>query len=224
MDYLTIQTELQEVVDDTSAETLTTLKRFINDFYREVNARWDWPFTEARGLRDLASGTRTVSLASLSPAVVKIRNVAVKGSTAANEQFRIIDLISRDEYEAYQDEITTGVPLKASFEDGNSTLALLPIPSYTLASGLRVLYSKRLDDLSATTDTPAWPAEYHQVLVDGAAARWFDREDDLRGPLYHRYAERGRDPRNGLGGLQQMVHQLMNRHSQGPSRVRFSEG
>lgn len=224
MDYLAIQTELQEVVDDTSTGTLSTLKKFINDFYREVNARWDWPFTEARALLDLTSGTRTVSLAAVSPAVVKIRNVSVKGSTAANQQFRVIDPIEREHYEAYEDEITTGVPMKWSFEDGNLTLALLPIPSYTLASGLRVLYNKRLDDLSANGDTPAWPAEYHQVLVDGAAARWFDREDDLRGPLYQRYAERGRDPRNGLGGLQQMVHQLMNRHSQGISKVQFLEG
>lgn len=224
MDYLAIQTELQEVVDDISIGTLTVLKKFINDFYREVNGRMDWPFTEARALLNLTSGTRTVSLAAVSPAVVKIRNVSIKGSTAANEQFRVIDPIERDQYEAYEDEITPGVPLKWSFEDGNLTLALLPIPSYTLANGLRVLYSKRLNDLSATTDIPAWPDEYHQILVDGAAARWFDREDDLRGPLYNRYAERGRDSRNALGGVQQMVHLLMNRHSQGIPRVRFSEG
>lgn len=221
MDYLAIKTAVQEIVDDTSDETLSTLEKFINDFYRETNARMDWPFTEARATVDLTAGVRTVSLASVSPAVVKLRNVSLKGSTIANEQFRVIELIDRADYESYEDEITQGVPLKATFEDGNLTLALLPIPNYTLAAGLRILFSKRLADLSATTDTPAWPAEYHQLIADGAAARWFDREDDLRGPLYHRYVERGRD---GNGGIRRMIHELMNRHSQGTSRVRFSEG
>lgn len=202
-------------MDDTSSSTLTTLKRYINDVYRDVNRRMPWPFTEARDTFNLTDGGRTIDVSVASPTIFKIRSVAAKMSTGSNEQFRLLQPITREEYEALEDEITEGTPRFWSYEDGNDTLVLAPIPSYTLTDGLRVRYSKNIDDLSASSDTPVWPAEYHHVLVDGAAWKWFDQEDDLRAGQYRGYFE---------NGVRRMINELMNRHDQGVPRVGFSEG
>lgn len=215
MDYQTIQSLVQDTVDDNSAITLLVLKKYINDSYREINRRFDWPYLETVGYRDLTDGTRTIDLSTLSPEIQRIRSIAIKASTGANEQYSLLEPLSRPRYEQYEDQITEGVPMGWAFEGGQNTIALLPIPNYTLASGMRVTYTKRVADMSGNTDEPVFPDEWHQVLVDGASWKWYQREDDIRADIYRNYFEQA---------IRRMYTELITRHSQGVPRIQFMEG
>jgi len=69
---------------------------------------------------------------------------------------------------------------------GRDTLGLMPIPTSTVQSGLKIWYVYTPTELDSDSDEPDLPVKYHHIIKYGAYANYLDQDDE------HTAAERMR--------------------------------
>lgn len=136
---------------------------YLNDAYRDViNASPWWPFLEVLHDQSLVftAGTRTMPL----PATV-LRVASVYNLTA---QFKCSSIEGHTQHILrYPDQTETG-PIQR-YRIIGSDMQVWPLPDTTTT--LTIDYWSAPADLAAGGDVPAFPAQWHNALVEGALAR-----------------------------------------------------
>ena len=95
------------------------------------------------------------------------------------------------------------------------SLGIMPIPTDSVASGLKIWYSYTPTALSLDSDSPAFPAKYHYVIKYGAYANYLDQDDE------HVAAERMRIRFDTY--VNRMVENLQDKQTDEPKSVTIIE-
>lgn len=158
---------------DTQAQQII----FFNDSYREVNGKYRWPYLEAQSVElSTVTGTNAYDL----PAdmgeyrnidAVRLQQTAVQNYTNLEyrepQTFRDSEHMDRD----------TDTPMWWSFF--NQQLHFYPYPDDVY--NVVIDYCVMPPDLAQDTDTPIFPAVYHDILVWGAVRAIAFRQRDWLG-------------------------------------------
>ncbi len=169
MDLTALQTRCKTRFRDTAGSIVDDAgwTGFLNDAYQQVNGAlpW-WPWKESRsGTLTYAPGDRSKPL----PADVSRVN-AVWSST---DKIPLVPLENRHSYRSlYPDGTETGVP--GQYRVFAGTLEVYPLP--TAQTVIVIDYFAAPAPLAGATDEPAFPEQFHRILVEGALARAY--EDD----------------------------------------------
>lgn len=161
MTFLELRTELKaRGFDYLSA---TRLGYLLNRVYLELAEEEDWPWLEAT-----ATGAPPL-------AITDLRTIESVINTTNQAKLTPLDrrLITDMDYTL----ATTGTP-SYYYTTGTTTVAVYPANT---GVSLSVRYWKVPTALSADGDTPALPARFHHLLVDGAAAYAYLDTDNFEG-------------------------------------------
>jgi hypothetical protein len=174
----TILTEVRDIVGEESADFWTDaeLVRYINEGQRRFNGEMTWPWlvTEASGT--LASGVNEYELPEgidLNKAVNLLMNL--EGETLTFAPVRVTAMKGFQLRRVYG-SATASRPLyfyTTSVVDGSAeglfttTLRFVPTPTGTVE--MEYQYYRVVDDMTAGSDIPDLPVEYHKALVHYAA-------------------------------------------------------
>ena len=149
--------------DISDAKILAHLNRGIEI----VGARFDWPWLEDED--DIAVSEPTQAHAFPTGAV-KI-DAILENATRT----RLRKVSSTEAWERYGDDPPTASP--KSFHIWQSQVVLVEIPSADVT--LHVKFHKQPTLMADATKSPEWNSQYHEFLVDYAAAKLWEREEDL---------------------------------------------
>lgn len=151
---------------------------YINDRYQEV---WGtspfWPFKRSHATVSVTGGSRASS--ALSNGVWRVESVL-----DTTNDLRLKPLRSRADL-ARIDPSEGAVGPPQLYRLFNNTIEVWPTPETTVSLKVDVLLQGT--DLAAG-DTPAFPAQYHRMLVDGALASAY--ADDGNGAMAKHYEDR----------------------------------
>lgn len=105
-------------------------------------------------------------------------------------------MLSHDEYVyRFGDNPSSGSQARYFYlriAGGTQKIGFYPTPSATAASEYLIYYYKNPTELSASSDVPEWDASLHDVLVDYASYRLWEREEyfDESQRAFQRYGRR----------------------------------
>lgn len=171
---------------DTTNRVITTAEwaAYVNDAYREVQAAdptWPWmQQIEAAGNLTLSAGDNEADLsAALSP--VPYRLVSVYNAT---DEIHMTPLPegAGHQHDLFPPSAPRGAPELYRYVD--NSLYVYPTPSRTTTFHLDYLGPQ--SDLGNDSDTPAFPAQFHDALVHGALAAAYEDDDDYARSDRHR--------------------------------------
>lgn len=135
--------------------------KYVNEAYRAVISKYpDWPFLEQQNsTTTITAASNTVTLPGGTFQVHSVFNTT--------DGYRLQPVSNREAYlETFTPGTHTGLP--AIYRVRNATLEVYPQPTATTT--LRIEYVGAPADLAAPTDSPAFPPQYHDILIDGALA------------------------------------------------------
>ena len=199
-------------IEDTSQASDTALRRFVRDVYNEVWGYAFWPELEKTYDTDTTDGTQTILLATIGSDLGKIKRVFYKPENINSWQRVKKEEGGIDILMTY-DPTVEGDPRR--WVEWEQKLWMWPVPDVTGTANLRVLGKKTVAELADDTDEPFFPAEFHQIMVDGLTWKYFDLDDDTRAQLYERYFRRG---------MAKMEHErVAERDEDGVPTVQFGE-
>lgn len=161
-----------EVTNHQLPSTATSrIENWLNDGLRYVVRHTALPDYETSASLVSVAGTATIALPSDFGVALKLQDTAI---------YDVLERTTRDEFLQYNTSVR-GRPFKYALYGSN--IQLYPTPnavySYTL------LYRKVPVAMSADADTPAFPSEYHHLLIDYALHRaWRAHEDEKRADYY----------------------------------------
>lgn len=177
MNFSDLQTEVfgrgYEYLND-GGTGLARVQRWINQAYKRISREEEWPWTYAD-----ASGAPPLTISDLRSVL------SVTDSTNDNPLQRVD---RRDLVEMYPDLPDTGTP-EYFYRDSQTSIKVYPANT---SISLSVRYCKAPADLTGT-DTPLVPADYHDLIVDGAVL-YAKKDDDTFDQLLQTFEQ----------GLQQM--------------------
>ncbi len=152
----------------------------INRVNGEIWRRARWPWTYATTTITLVADTSTYALPSGSRWVDTVReldstrNVLLRGRS--------------DEPDDWPTRSGTPYEYRVSYNGTSGLNELVVWPTPAVAGSLKVSYVKAPTTLTSS-DTPAFPAEFHDALAFGAAARILTEEVDISGRIQQYQAE-----------------------------------
>lgn len=164
MQFSVIRTRCATRFRDTAFSIVTDAewKDYVNARYRKVQAASPyWPFEESAltSLTAFAAGDRKKPL----PTNV-VRVTAVWDSTHGTP---LVPLEGRSDFlHLYPSQTETGPPQHYRIHDGN--LYLYPLPDTAVT--IQIEAFQDLTDLTSDADLPTFPAQFHDILVEGALA------------------------------------------------------
>ena len=175
--YQDLYDEIEAEVDDNTSDAETVIKGFVNDVCEDIWQSSNWSFKYANTTISSVSGTRTYDLSSEVSDYAKILTIGYQGEnddypTVKNE-ISFQSLATR-----YPDDDTTGTPILWSLY--GDTLYFFPIPDYSGTNNITINYQKVFTRLSATTDVPAIPEKFRDVIKAGVKAKFWSYDDDTR--------------------------------------------
>lgn len=182
MTYLQIRTEVQyQLLDQsTGAGTIEDkVKTWVNKAYRDTMYDPRFDFLDASSTKLTVSGTQTYDLAT---DVATLTNIRIE----ANK----VNLIHKSPVEfdqMFPDQTTStalsGLPRYymqfANAAVATPTIKVQPVPNAVYTMTYR--YKKILADLSSDGDLPAFPLNFHQILIDGALIWGYKYQQDQVG-------------------------------------------
>lgn len=151
--------------------TAATWKDYLNESYRDVTGVSPiWPWLETRDASiSISSGSRTGSM----PADIYVLN-AVYNST---DDLLMTPIAGRSQYrDWYPSDDEAGVPIH--YHLNGAYIEVFPLPTQTTA--LKVDYIAQPTTLSSSGDVPAFPAQFHHALVEGALMRAYIDDGNLQ--------------------------------------------
>lgn len=150
MTFSTLKTQLINLADD-PAITDTQAGIWINANYKTLLREFPWPFLTARGSFTVTSGTGEYTFASASVTdfakMIRVFNGNVELSPVN-----------------YDDKDVSGVTTSYYITPDNLSIGLLPTPTNS-TDVITFHYEKSVDDMSNSTDTPVFFADFHWILV-----------------------------------------------------------
>lgn len=143
-----------------------SVKRWINYRYSWVWGHAEWPFKKV--------GPTSLTVTSGSQNVTEPSDIArvIRLYTDLGEPVRELEPERFDL--AYSYHTYTARPTDYKVVNGQIVLGPTPDANYTY----KLAYEKALTELSADSDTPAFPSRYHYLLVMGAIATGLKLEND----------------------------------------------
>ena len=159
MNFLALKTRVRETASLPS-EDAATVGEFVNEAYRDFcrdaatnPERFSFTLTANDGTYPLSS------IAGADAGILRFLSIAVG---ASGERATLVDVVELDELLLMSESNTTAsVPTHCAFL-GLDSVELYPAPSTALV--LSGFYVPRPAELSADTDTPAVPLEYHRAI------------------------------------------------------------
>ena len=153
----------KELIEESSRRGLTymldggtkeaRLKRWINDAYREVSDEAAWPFRE-------------VTKEGKAPLTIEDASHVLSFIDATNkEDLRGVD---RRTLLAADPALTATGFAEYWYREGSSTFKVYPADT---SSTFSVIYLKSPKELKEATDTPIFPTNYHEIIIDGTVIR-----------------------------------------------------
>lgn len=170
MDLTTLQTRCKTRFRDTACDIYNNAAwtGYLNDSYADVVAASPyWPFLQTNGCAAVTvlSGTRSIALPTDVTRVLAVRNntddVVMRSYEGRDQHF--VDDPAQD---------LVGVP--RAYRLFGSTIQVFPLPSANTV--LAIEYPAPPTELTANSDEPLFPEQYHRILVEGALSRAY--EDD----------------------------------------------
>lgn len=202
MDLTALTTRCESRFRDTTNAVISEAqwKDYLNDAYADVHAASDvWPYLEARATNEVTTSGQ-ITLPTNVFRVTAVFNVT--------DELAMVPLQTRGEYRRwFADQTETGTPLYYRLR--SNELELYPTPA--VATEVAIDYWVPPADLSAGGDVPAFPAQYHRMLVAGALA--YAYEDD--GNPQQAEVHRARFERL----LSQMKHELLGPRTEGYAEI-----
>lgn len=190
MTFVQLQDRVMGRVIRTSSESRDRVKEFINERLRAVQSNL--------GLGRLRRGT--VSLATTADTATLSTTGLVKVFTAAiPAENRVLREVSLDSMRMKDPGlITTGAPEEYAVKSAGATLLVLslwPKPDAVYTLSIDGLLTGT--DMSADSDVPAMPEDFHDLLIFGALADEYDHDGDtkLSGRMEAKYQQRVSDLR-----------------------------
>lgn len=165
MNLTTLQARCATRFQDPNFAVVTNAQwlSYLNDAYRDViNANPWWPFLEIQHDQSLVftAGTRTMPLPVNVSRVLSVYNLTA--------QFKCSSIEGHTQHVLrYPDQTETG-PIQR-YRIVGADMQVWPLPDQTTT--LTVDYWQAPADLAAGVDVPAFPAQWHNALVEGALAR-----------------------------------------------------
>jgi hypothetical protein len=178
----------------------TELLAYYNEALRRLQTEYDYEWATNYASFSFVDGSHVYKLSAIATDFKSSRNMFYNDDYTFNfvspEDFYQLSASSYNMFSVDNNELL----VQTSF--GSGTLSLKYYSNYTAqTSG-----GSWLAQLSATTDSPLLPSEYHDILVDYAAARCFQKEgrlDDFK-LAYGEY-------QNGIKNLKQEFPSKKNR-------------
>lgn len=170
---------VQQVLDHQFSETQYTdfARNVINEGLQYVVAQTDFPQLWEKLTTSVSAGTDSLTL----PAdFSRLYSLSVQPST--NEAPSAVRQIRSEDYDLLNRQAETGKPY---FYDVNG-LVLDLFPTTDASYNLQLNYYRKPSELTASTDEPEIPSQYHHLLVSYALVRCFERENDYDAATYHR--------------------------------------
>lgn len=173
-DFIRQQTLLE--TDDWSDAKLTIV---INEGINEVATRFNWPFLADSADFDLVADQQAYTFDTIVDNAGTGKKVAKLHVINDNdERRRLTELSSQQAWAMYGGSMPTGTTPDEFFIWGDS-LYLIPVPTASDASRLRLFYFRQPALLSDPTDTPEWDTQFHLIPAYWACARAWEREEDF---------------------------------------------
>lgn len=163
--------QLQDAVltDRFSESKRSQVKDWINARYGRVWAREPWSFKLVVTPVTLAANATSVSKGNLQR-VIRIWD----GSTDRNGAYLNLEAIAPQDFYEYANQTSLGYPNDVTVVGGN----IVADRKATTARTLYVLGEQKFVPLDADGDVPLIPAEFHYMLVHGAASEGLRIEND----------------------------------------------
>lgn len=196
-DRATLETEVQNEVDDFEADSLTNIRQFINDICRVIWFRHDWSFREGTGYITTDGVNSKFTIASTLSNFGKVLAVGYKGPN--DTTYNILTFLPYDQFiERYRSAApVVGTPTVWTLYAGQVIFDTIPNSG---SNRIELTYEINFTDLTAGSDTPLIPEKYKHVIKSGVKASFWDSDDDLRGPSEWLKFQ-GPSYLNGIGGL-----------------------
>lgn len=153
---------------------------YLNDAYADVQAAtpfWPW-FATSDATLTVAANARTTALP------VNVFGVTAVLNDTDDIRMRPFNAGTSETYAEYPTDTDSGPPLQ--YRVLGTTLYVYPKPTVTTA--LRVEYTKPAAELATGSDLPAFPAQFHRILVEGALARAYTDDANLKQAQAHEEA------------------------------------
>lgn len=160
----------------------------LNEGINEISGLSRWPFLQKKSTLSVTASTVEVSLPADFRQIVLVQQDAKRNGPLIQ--------ISHEEYSyRYGDNAATASDARyfyIRFDDGTQKIGFYPTPSATVANAYEIFYYRSPTELAAGTDTPEWDSQFHNILVDYASFRLWEREEyfDEAERAYRRYARR----------------------------------
>lgn len=138
----------------------TRAKRWINQSYTDICESDDWPF-----LQSSFSGACPATIADLG-------TVETVYNSTQNRSMVFVD--RRTLTETYPDLTLEGFPAYAYITNG-TTVNTYPVSTTDV---IKINYWEIPTDLAADSDSPVFPARYHQAIIDYACGRAYIDSDN----------------------------------------------
>lgn len=143
---------------------------FVNAGYHELNSAdlWPWKFST----QTTASWTSAAIALSNAERVTSVATSTDSFQTSTNLAPR-----TAEDFYGWED-LTPGSPLYYVAQFTSTGLTVTPFPQSTTALGVRAAFYARATDMSATSDTPSVPSQYHSTIVDIACREAYADSDN----------------------------------------------
>lgn len=149
---------------------------YLNDAYQDVQAAtpfWPWLATSDATLTVLANA-RTTALP------VNVYRITALLNDTDDIRMRPFEGTS-EHYNQYPTDADAGPPTQ--YRVLGTTLYVYPKP--TVVTALRVEYTKSAAELASAGDLPAFPVEFHRILVEGALGRAYTDDANAQQAALH---------------------------------------
>lgn len=168
---------------DSGEVTDAQLLDFINEGILDVAMRDEWPWLEGNASFSTVASTREYALSALTAYPQEITFVIRSGDTEPLLPISYMQAVAQ-----YGDDFPSGTPRYWFLRE--EKISLVPVPS--AVETIKVFYTIAPTELTTGSDTPAWIATFHHLLVDWVESKvWKQQEDYEKSEIaFGRYLDR----------------------------------
>ena len=160
----------------------------LNEGIQEISGLERWDFLYKRSTLTTVAATAEITL----PADFQFMDFVQEIGKSNGPLLQI----SFQEYSyRFGDDATSSATARYYYlrhDDGTQKIGIYPTPSASTTDKFEIFYFKQPTELAATDDSPEWDATHHNILVDYAAYRLWEREEyfDEAERAFRRYTRR----------------------------------